>query len=326
MTMKLEENQRNNKLNTWIKLKIKYMTLLTKLRKMKFNKEKITINFFIFLAFLSIIVGLVIFMIFMIKLSNEYSISGDSIVLEKTGQVGDFVGGIVGAIWALTGVLLFYATLRLQSKELAENRKHFQMGRLTDIIYKQLDLFNAQLTYLTLKDIERDDNKMHIEHKGRAALLLIRNRVESILKNKNEDKEKEQKALLLFMGESFAFIEINKNNLLNLYEELENHVSVIRAILIKEDIPPADLNELKSIFFKNIGIDFLNTSQILGQFLESYITYREKFRNEDKEIFSIESSIKRKISVIEEFRNKRYDKQTIKDYLNSRELYNDSSF
>ncbi|HCM78097.1 MAG TPA: hypothetical protein DIS90_17060 [Cytophagales bacterium] len=297
--------------------------------RFEFDKEKITINFFIGLAFFSIAIGLVIFGVFLFKLSKDYSISSDNVILDKSGQVGDFVGGIVGAIWALTGVLLFYATLRLQSRELAENRKHFQMSRLTDIIYKQLDLFNAQLSNFKLKDIERDDDDKHIEHKGRAAISLMRHRVESILqieKGKKGEQEK-HKAALRFMGENFAFIEINKNDLLNIYEELDNHVSVIRAVLIKEDIPPADLNELKSLFFRNIGRDFLNASELLEHFLEWYISFQKKQDKEkEDDIFSPEHSIKRKIAVIEEFRKKRYDEKTIKEHLRSRDMYNETSF
>lgn len=310
----------------WVKFRIHCMSIWSKLKKVRFDKEKITINFFIGLAFVSIGIGLIIFITFMVQLSKEYSTTGGTIQLDKTGQVGDFVGGIVGAIWALTGVLLFYATLRLQSRELAENRKHFQISRLTDIIYKQLDLFNVQLNLLILKDVEIDNDKNFIEHKSRSALFLIRKRVEKVLTFQNLKEDEKQSATLKYIGDNYAFIEINKDKLFNLYEELENHVSVIRAVLITEGIPPSDLNELKSIFFKNIGVDFLNTSYLLGQLLESYIDYREKVKKDDKEIYSIESNIKRMIAVIEEFRQKRYDKKTIKDYLHSRELYNDTSF
>ncbi len=318
-----------SKLNWWTRLYWKYLTLKNKLNRIEFGKEKITINFIIGLAFFSIAIGLVIFIGFLFKLSKDYSISSDSIIIEKSGQVGDFVGGIVGAIWSLTGVLLFYATLRLQSRELAENRKHFQMSRLTDIIYKQLDLLNAQISNFKLKDIVRDSDDEHIEHKGKAAISLMRHRVESILQidKVNEDEREKQKVALRFMVENFAFIEINKNNLLNIYEELDNHVSVIRAVLIKEDIPPADLNELKSLFFRNVGRDFLNASELLEHYLDLYIKFQQK-QNKEKEddIFSPEHTIKRKIGLIEEFRKKRYDAKTIKEYLRSRDMYNATSF
>lgn len=302
------------------------MKLKQKLKRINFDREKITINFFIGLAFCSILIGLIIFVVFLYKLSKEYTIGGNSIVLDKTGQVGDFVGGIVGAIWALTGVLLFYATLRLQSKELAENRKHFQMSRLTDIIYKQLDLFNAQLTIFKLKDIEKDYEGEHIVHSGKAAMTLLKKRVESILEIEKKPQDEKEKAMFKFIGENLAFIELNLDSLLNIYEDLDNQIDVIRAVLIKDDIPPADLNELKSIFFRNIGRDFLNSSELLQHFLEWHITLKKKQGKIDKEFFTPEYSIKLKISAIEEFRKKRYDKNAIKNYLKNREMYNETSF
>ena len=325
----LEKEQKQKKttetkLTLRTRLYWKYLTLWVKLKKVKFDMEKLTINFFIGLAFFSIAIGLIIFVVFLYRLSGEYSISGDSIIMDKTGQVGDFIGGTVGAIWALTGVLLFYATLRLQSKELKENRKHFQMSRLTEIIYRQLDLFNSQLLNFKLKDIDHSKS----EYVGRLAISLLRKRVESILEiHREEEKPQEkQKAMSVFMAENFAFIEINKNELFNIYEELENQVGVIRAILIKQDIPAEDLNELKSIFFRNIGRDFLNASELLIHFLDWYITFMKRQGKEIDEFFSIELSIRLKIEVIEGFRKMRYDKQTINDYLRNREMYNNTSF
>lgn len=229
------------------------------------------------MAFFSIAIGLIIFITFLFKLSKDYTISGSGVILDKSSQVGDFVGGIVGTVWALTGVLLFYATLRLQSRELAENRKHFQISRLTDIIYKQLELFNSQLSIFELKDIERDTDGDFILFKGRSAIHLLRKRVESIIEIEKVDKNEQakKKAMSKFMTENFAFIELNKGELQNIYEKLDNHVNVIRAVLIKEEIPPADLNELKSIFFRNIGRDLLNASVLLKYFLEWYITLKK---------------------------------------------------
>jgi hypothetical protein len=311
-----------------LRFKLRFYKLKGKLKRIKFNKEKVTINFFIGLAFLSILIGLIIFIVFLYKLSNNYSVVGDNVNMEKSGQTGDFVGGIVGAIWALTGVLLFYATLRLQSKELAENRKHFQMSRLTDIIYKQLDLFNSHLTNFKLKDIERNSNNEHMEYIGRSAITILRHRVERVLDIEKVSKEKKarQKEAFRIMVENYAFIELNKDNLLNIYEELDNHVSVIRAILIKEDIPPSDLNELKSIFFRNVGRDLLNSSNLLGIFLENYLSFKKKQGEKVDDIFSIEQSIKLKIAAIEEFRKKIYDINSIKQDLRHRDIYNETSY
>lgn len=331
ITTKSDKNasspQPQMRLSLKYELSKKFFSLKYKIRHIDPNWEKLAIKLFVYLAFLSIVIGLSVFAIFLIKLSKDYTISGDNILLDKTGQVGDFIGGVVGAIWALTGVLLFYAALRLQSKELAENRKHFQMSRLTEIIYKQLDLFNSHILNLSLKDIERNEEGNHIQYKGRSALNLIRKRVENIkVMNKAKDEQEKHNLMIQFMADSFAFVELNKNEFESFYEELNNQISVLRSVLIKDDIPPADLNELKSLFLRNIGREFLNASSLLGQFLDWYITYKKNKGEPLDLLYSPEHSIKLNISVIEEFRKTQYDKKTIKDYLRHRDMYNMTSF
>lgn len=50
--------------------------------------------------------GLVLFIWIEFQLSFNTPINN-----EKIGQFGDFIGGIVGSIWALAGVILFYVAL-----------------------------------------------------------------------------------------------------------------------------------------------------------------------------------------------------------------------
>jgi hypothetical protein len=310
------------KISSIQRLKIRCYSAFTTFIKLKVDKEKFWINFFVGLAFFSIVVGLIIFFIFFLMVGKHYTISADNIEFDKTGQVGDFIGGIVGAIWSLTGVLLFYATLRLQSRELRENRVHFQLSRLTDIIYKQLEMFNKHLDQFTLKDLE-SENGRHKEYQGRFAVVLLTRRLEAIRdvgKKASETDDKE--AMTIFIGENFAFIEINKAEFLKIYEELTNQIDTIRAILIKEDIPPIDLNELKGIFFRNIGREFLNSSELLLIIIDWYIDFKKKNETSFNEFWSVEGSIKTKIESIISFRQKHFDKETIKKDIAGRELYN----
>lgn len=313
---------------TSLKTKVYWYGIKTfyKLKKATFDWERIVINLVIGIAFLSIGIVLIILGAFLTKLSHKYVIADKNIILEASGQFGDFTGGVVGTVWSLTGVLLFYATLRLQSKELGENRKHFQMSRLTEIIYKQLDLFNKQLSTFTILDIEKKANGKHKKSKGSAATLIIKHRLESTLHLQEKDAAVSPGDTARFLGENFALIELNKQDLLNIYEDLENHVIVIRAILIKEGIPVADLNELKALFFRNIGRDFLNASDLLYYLIESYIVFQEKSGKELSLLFSPEHIIKRRLETISEFRKTTYDKDTIKQYIKSREMYNVASF
>ena len=324
MSNKKQNQEEKIKIDFKTRTRWKFLKLKYKLGKIEINKEKLTIRFFIGLAFLSITIGLIVFVVFLFKLSNEYSISGGQLLLEKSAQVGDFIGGIVGAIWALTGVLLFYATLRLQSRELAENRKHFQISRLTEIIYKQLDLFNNQLSTFELKDLDKDEDGNNLTYKGRAAFFILRQRLESItdIEKGKKDEEKRKTESYKYLAKNFAFIEINQTELQKIYNELDNHVDVIRAVLIKEAIPPFDLNELKSIFFRNVGNDLIKSSELLKFSVEWFIKFKEQQGEEFNTLFSPLHWIINHIVVIEEFRSKQYDKKLVRDYLKQRNFYN----
>jgi hypothetical protein len=46
-------------------------------------------------------------------------------------MVGDFIGGVVGSIWAFASVLLFYAALKIQQEELRQT--NLEMQRTNEI-------------------------------------------------------------------------------------------------------------------------------------------------------------------------------------------------
>lgn len=58
---------------------------------------------------------------------------------DKVGQFGDFVGGVVGSIFSLTGVILFYVALREQRKDFKTNTKILKLQR------KELELQRDEL-------------------------------------------------------------------------------------------------------------------------------------------------------------------------------------
>ncbi|MBS1519862.1 MAG: hypothetical protein JST50_02605 [Bacteroidetes bacterium] len=308
------------------RIKFWYFDVKNRIRKFRPNWEKFIISLFIWLALISMTIGLVIFIVYLVKLSNKYTIKGNNVNVEDTGQVGDFIGGTVGAIWSLTGALLFYATLRLQSKELIESRKQFETSRITDILYKQLEFFNSQTALFELKDIENDpDTKAKRVYKGSEALNLIRIRMDSII-DIPKDQKNEDTATIGFLGQTFGFIELNLKELSHIYSTLNTHSDIVRTVLIKEDIPPVELNELKSLFFKNIGEDFLHASENFIIMIEAYITFKESQGEKFDMLFSTEHKLVRSIESIKNFRLKNYDRETIKKDLKNREFMNTTHF
>ena len=78
---------------------------------MKWLSEKFAIRI--------LIIGLVFFVIAIVLFlwrDSNFNIN-NSIDFEKVSYFGGFIGGVVGSIWALAGVVLFYVALKEQRKE-----------------------------------------------------------------------------------------------------------------------------------------------------------------------------------------------------------------
>jgi len=73
-------------------------------------------------------VGVVLIAFLMWRVWPYYGINGKP-DLGATGQIGDFIGGVVGSLWALAGVLLFYQALVMQKRELRLQREEIKMQR-----------------------------------------------------------------------------------------------------------------------------------------------------------------------------------------------------
>lgn len=83
-----------------------------------------------FSAVIFSLAGLLVIVCFLFSLKGEYQFIGDNpILLDKTAQVGDFIGGLVGSLWAFAGILLFYLALRLQKKEFELQREELKLTR-----------------------------------------------------------------------------------------------------------------------------------------------------------------------------------------------------
>jgi len=79
------------------------------------------------LALIIVGIGLSVGAWFLCDLSKEYSIRGDGVLkTEESAQVGEFMAGVVGTIFALAGFVVVFLTykdqVRANEKEKIENR------------------------------------------------------------------------------------------------------------------------------------------------------------------------------------------------------------
>jgi len=81
---------------------------------------------------------------------------------EKFGQFGDFIGGIVGAIWALAGVLLFYVALNEQREDFKTNQKALEL---------QIKALNQQVSEFKLQREELKSSRKIYEQQSKTLKL-----------------------------------------------------------------------------------------------------------------------------------------------------------
>ena len=66
----------------------------------------------------------------------------------KFGQFGDFVGGLIGSLWAFAGVILFYVALTEQREDIKTNRK--VLNTQVNALKQQIKEFELQREELEL--------------------------------------------------------------------------------------------------------------------------------------------------------------------------------
>lgn len=64
---------------------------------------------------------------------------------DKTGAVGDTIGGISGPILNFIGLILIYLSFQQQSKSLLEDKARFEKGRNADLIMKLIEHFKSEV-------------------------------------------------------------------------------------------------------------------------------------------------------------------------------------
>jgi hypothetical protein len=152
---------------------------------------------------------------------NDFNFSiKDKIQADKVGQFGDFVGGLIGSIWALAGVVLFYVALTEQRKDFKTNRK---------VLNTQIEALKLQLNEFELQRLElsetREIFKIQKFETSFFNLLKFHSEITNSLtikveKRKSSSGGKEEKEVAIFDGIKF-FV---KGNVLieNFLYELKN--------------------------------------------------------------------------------------------------------
>lgn len=78
---------------------------------------------------------------------------------EKFGQLGDYVGGIVGSLWSLAGVVLFYVALTEQREDIKLNRETLET---------QVKALHLQIKEFELQTVELEETRKELKRSADA--------------------------------------------------------------------------------------------------------------------------------------------------------------
>jgi hypothetical protein len=122
-------------------------------------------SFIKILAFISLAIGLGMLVYFLGKSAADgYSIAFEAKTnYEVTGQFGDFVGGVIGTFFALTGTFLIYLTFQEQAKE--NKRAAFEAT-----FFEMIRLYRENVSELRYKKYSSDDYE---SYENRQVLRII---------------------------------------------------------------------------------------------------------------------------------------------------------
>lgn len=128
------------------------MDIMEKIKNRFFSENTALISIGIGLAILVISL-----LIFLSKGDWDYSFK-DKINEEKIGQFGDFIGGIIGSLFSLVGVVLFYVALKDQREDFKTNQTTLKL---------QIDAFQQQVKEFELQREELTQTRKVYEDQSR---------------------------------------------------------------------------------------------------------------------------------------------------------------
>lgn len=185
----------------------------------------------------------------------------------KSGTFGDTFGAL-NALFsglALAGVIVTILIQRtelknqrieltLQRNEMKETRKEFLLNRTTSLVYNQLDRFEKALSELTIKM----PNGTTV--KGNDAILYLDENENPVYKPFDKPEEEYNAEMKTALIELLKIYGPNKSELNKFSHSIYTSVEVLQRLIYKTDLDIEELNDLKNLFFVNIG--FINMGVI----------------------------------------------------------------
>jgi hypothetical protein len=199
----------------------------------------------------------------------------------KSGTFGDTFGAL-NAIFsglAFAGIIITILIqrselqnqrleLQLQRTEMKETRKEFLLNRTTTLVYNQLDRFEKCLSELTF-------THNGVTYTGNDAISFLDGNKETVYKpidKTEEDYKLEMKESIIKLLRLYT---PNKSQIEKFAHNAYNSVAVLKRLIYKTDLEIDQLNDLKNIFFVNIGFINMGVIELISDAAENELKYLE---------------------------------------------------
>lgn len=190
----------------------------------------------------------------------------------KSGTFGDTFGAInalfSGLAFAgvIVTILIQKSELKLQRDEMQNTRKEFLVNRTTNLVYNQLDRFEKCLSELTINHQEKI-------YKGHDAISFLDDNKETVYKpfdKSDEDHKAEMKAAIIKLLQLYT---PNKLEIEKFAYNAFNSVEVLQRLIYKTDLSVDELNDIKNLFFVNIGFVSMGVIERISDVSEKELKY-----------------------------------------------------
>ena len=158
--------------------------------------------------------------------------------------------------------------LGLQRTEMQETRKEFLINRTTNLVYSQLDRFEKALTDFS---ISYNGNK----YNGNDAISFLKDNDEYVIKppdKSNEGYNAEMKEATIKLLKLYT---PNKSQIEKFAHNAYNSVEVLKRLIYKTNLDVEELNDLKHLFFVNIGFVNMGVFERISEITGTQLKYLE---------------------------------------------------
>ncbi|EMR9002478.1 putative phage abortive infection protein [Yersinia enterocolitica] len=210
------------------------------------------------------------------------------------GQLGDVVGGIVGSLWALAGVILFYAGLMEQRKDITTNQHALQKqiqalnNQSEEIELQRKEYEMARIVFTEQRDVLREQSKTSRIQQFESNFYSL---VDIYIKIRNELLQANEGSMLQInnklrqdtipaYGVKVKVSRITDNYQIIYYANKDKLSHYLKTIyrLYKVIDEQEDLDEKKKYFYAKIVRSQFTEEELFLIYYNSYSSYGKNFR------------------------------------------------